>query len=120
MVLPAGVNQAAWSEWDCERRRRGGKSAASWTPLAQRKAAGLMARHTPAEQQAMVDTSIQAGYQGLFSPNGKGNGGGRAKTFREIDAGNEAAAAAQRDEAAKARHPELFGSGNTYEVPGGD
>lgn len=81
------MNSAAFAEWDCERRRRGGKSKSSWTPAAQAKSAKLLAKYTPAEQQAMVDASIAAGWQGLFPPKSKRDG----KTFKEIDAENEEA-----------------------------
>ena len=67
-----GLHWPAFAEWDCERRRRGGKSSKSWTPAAQEKCAELLAQHTPAEQQAIVDASIAAGWQGLFSES-KGN-----------------------------------------------
>lgn len=79
-----GLNQTAFAEWDCERRRRGGKSKASWTAAAQAKAAKLLAQHAPAEQQAMVDASIAAGWQGLFppKPHGSGRDEERMKTMR--------------------------------------
>jgi hypothetical protein len=66
-----GLNSAAFAEWDCERRRRGGKSKSSWTDAAKLKAAKLLASESPEDQQAMVDASIAAGWQGLFRP-GKG------------------------------------------------
>lgn len=80
-----GLNESAFAEWDCERRRRGGKSKASWTPAAQAKSAKLLAQHTPAEQQAMIDASIAAGWQGLFppKPNGSGRDDERMKKIRE-------------------------------------
>lgn len=72
-----GLNQTAFAEWDCERRRRGGKSKTSWTAIAQGKAAKILAQHNASDQQAMVDASIAAGWQGLFPLNGK--------TFKQLD-----------------------------------
>ncbi|MGH8646641.1 MAG: hypothetical protein ACREX4_20160, partial [Gammaproteobacteria bacterium] len=60
-----GLNVTAFAEWDCERRRRGGKSKTDWTPAAVHKAAVLLAKHTPEEQQAMVDMAMANGWQGL-------------------------------------------------------
>lgn len=101
MPVIQGLNQAAFAEWDCERRRRGGKSKASWSHTAKRKAANFLAQHAPAEQQGIVDASIQAGWQGLFAMK---NGNGRAKTFKEIDAENEEARMKPIREGFIARH----------------
>jgi hypothetical protein len=70
--LLEGLNKTAFAEWDCERRRRGGKSASTWTPKAQEKCGELMALYTPAQQQKMVDTAIAAGWAGLVPPKANG------------------------------------------------
>lgn len=74
-----GLNRVAFAEWDCERRRRGGKSKTSWTQQAQSKTAELLARYPVEEQQRAVDESISSGYAGLFPKSGNG------KTFKQID-----------------------------------
>jgi hypothetical protein len=82
-----GLNNSAFAEWDCERRRRGGKSKASWSDEAKLKSAKLLAKYTLAEQQGMVDASIANGWQGLFPPRTKpGNGmSNAAKTEYILD-----------------------------------
>jgi hypothetical protein len=57
-----------WKEWLEHRKRR------RWPcdPTTLGKQLKLLAKHDTATQQQMLDTSMQAGWQGLFAPKGNG------------------------------------------------
>lgn len=63
-LLP-GIDLTAWNDFN-EYRKSTTPLRKNWSPLAKRKAQELLAKHSPAEQQAMVDTSIRSGWSGLF------------------------------------------------------
>lgn len=57
---------ASWQEW-LEYRR---KHRYPMTPMVLNKHLALLSSYSPAEQRAIIDNSIQAGWQGLFHPKG--------------------------------------------------
>jgi hypothetical protein len=57
-----------WKEWIEHRKRRRWPS----DPTTLRKQLKLLAKHDTATQRAMLDNSMQAGWQGLFEPKGNG------------------------------------------------
>lgn len=79
-ILP-NVNREAWSEFDAYRRSTSALRK-NWTPLAQSKAQALLADHSPAEQRAMVDTSIRSGWSGLFPEKRQAR---KAETLKEAE-----------------------------------
>jgi len=77
--LLEAVDGEAWSDFDAHRKSTAALKK-NWTPLAKTKAQALLAQHTPAEQREMVDSSIRAGWSGLFARTG-----GMHETHRHVD-----------------------------------
>lgn len=65
VVVPAGVDIAAWSEYDAY-RCSSARLRRSWNGIARGKAVAILIKYTSEQQQAMVDYSIVGGYTGLF------------------------------------------------------
>lgn len=63
--LDPSIDLKAWGDFDSHRKSTAALRK-NWTLLAKRKAQELLAKHSPSEQQAMVDTSIRSGWSGLF------------------------------------------------------
>lgn len=61
------INEDAYSEW-LEYRRLECKKKVG--PIAEKKQRRLLANYPPNIQQYIIDTSINAGWQGLFPPKG--------------------------------------------------
>jgi len=57
--IPPGINLVAWNEW---RIAKGGKL----TQLARNKQYKLLLNYSDADQQLIIDASINSGWQGLF------------------------------------------------------
>lgn len=67
---PIGINAGAWAEW-LEYRKQARKKM---TPATVKKQQALLTRFSEAEQQRIIDTSIQNGWTGLFEPKDRGGG----------------------------------------------
>ena len=74
--VPAKVNHKAWSEW-VEYRTKKTKPISR---LAANKQFNLLMRYSFAQQQDIINQSIQNDYQGLFPPKGRQ---ATTKTFQE-------------------------------------
>lgn len=68
--LHASLPRDAWQEWLTYRRSR----SLPLTPITLRKQLTLLSRFSTEEQRTAIDTSIQAGWQGLF-PGGRSRSG---------------------------------------------
>lgn len=73
LVLHASLPRESWEEWLAHRRER----RLSMSPRALNKQLKLLADYPTEVQREIIDTSIQAGWEGLFRPKGKAkpNGG---------------------------------------------
>lgn len=67
LVLHASLPQESWAEWLAHRREK----RLSMSPRALNKQLKLLAEYPAAIQREMIDTSINAGWEGLFRPKGK-------------------------------------------------
>lgn len=67
IVMPEGVNAAAYSEW-LEFRKAKGKPV---SPMAANKQFKMLLDYDRPTQQQIIDTSITNDYQGLFPPKGR-------------------------------------------------
>jgi hypothetical protein len=83
-----------WQEWIEHRKRRRWPS----DPTTLRKQLKALAKHDTATQREMLDTSMQAGWQGLFPP--KTNGKAQPPAKRERPPTPDEVAAARRQAAA--------------------
>jgi hypothetical protein len=63
------INGEAWEEWDEFRRVELRKKIG---PIAKKKQQKLLAQYSQAIQQEIMDTSINAGWAGLFHPKNQG------------------------------------------------
>jgi len=81
--IPLGIDPDAWRDYDEYRRTSKNKKVRdSWTPIAQRNAAKLLAPLTPEEQQTCVSMASNGGWQGLF-PDRVINGQNRQRSKTE-------------------------------------
>lgn len=67
LVLHASLPTESWSEWLAHRREK----RLSMSPRALTKQLKLLAEYPTAIQREIIDTSINAGWEGLFRPKGK-------------------------------------------------
>jgi hypothetical protein len=67
LVLHASLPQESWSEWLAHRREK----RLSMSPRALNKQLKLLAEYPTAIQREIIDTSINAGWEGLFKPKGR-------------------------------------------------
>ena len=61
------INENAYSEW---REFRNTELKKKIGPIAEKKQRQMLANYPPHIQQHIIDTSIRAGWQGLFPPKG--------------------------------------------------
>lgn len=67
VVLHTSLPEESWNEWLAHRREK----RLSMSPRALNKQLKLLAEYPPAIQREIIDTSINAGWEGLFRPKGK-------------------------------------------------
>lgn len=67
LVLHASLPPESWSEWIAHRREK----RLSMSPRALNKQLKLLAEYPTAIQREIIDTSINAGWEGLFKPKGR-------------------------------------------------
>jgi len=67
LALHASLPKEAWEEWLAHRREK----RLSMSPRALNKQLKLLAAYAPEVQREIIDTSINAGWEGLFPPKGK-------------------------------------------------
>jgi len=66
VVLHESLPKEAWEEWLAHRREK----RLTMSPRALNKQLKLLARYDTATQREMIDTSINAGWEGIFAPKG--------------------------------------------------
>lgn len=67
LALHASLPEESWEEWLAHRREK----RLSMSPRALNKQLKLLAEYPTAIQREIIDTSINAGWEGLFRPKGK-------------------------------------------------
>lgn len=67
LILHASLPHESWSEWLAHRREK----RLSMSPRALNKQLKLLAEYPTAIQREIIDTSINAGWEGLFKPKGR-------------------------------------------------
>jgi hypothetical protein len=67
LVLHASLPRDSWEEWLAHRREK----RLSMSPRALKKQLKLLAEYPETVQREIIDTSINAGWEGLFRPKGK-------------------------------------------------
>lgn len=69
LVLHESLPREAWDEWIAHRREKHW----SMSPRALKPQLKLLAKHATATQREIIETSLNAGWQGLFEPKGQSN-----------------------------------------------
>lgn len=75
VVLHESLPKEAWEEWLAHRREK----RLTMSPRALNKQLKLLARYDTAIQREMIDTSINAGWEGIFAPKGVKPAEGRTR-----------------------------------------
>ena len=102
IIVPAGINESAWSEWAFFRAHK--KKPLSY--LSAKKQFKLLLKYSIEVQQNIIDSSINGGWTGLFEPKGNNNAEnqpGRTATGRKLSPAERSRAAAEANRAARAR-----------------
>lgn len=75
LTLHASLPREAWEEWIAHRKEK----HLSMSPRALNKQLKLLAEYTTDVQREIIDTSINAGWEGLFRPKGKAKPNGSSE-----------------------------------------
>jgi hypothetical protein len=76
IIVPAGINESAWSEWAFFRAHK--KKPLSY--LSAKKQFKLLLKYSIEVQQNIIDSSINGGWTGLFEPKGNNNENSQSNT----------------------------------------